>query len=232
MKKLWFLAVFVFILVGCGSAEIKLNNDGSGELIYKIAEDEYYASPRGFEKELKEMVESVNDEADEEVVVLKEVKEKDGILTAELTYKDIAAAMSSNIRHVTVSDILRYGPYLIEEMVDSEGNAIDLENEKIGDYTYLYFSENDFDEMTLEVPGEVKYISEGVELVEANKIATDNSSFTVIYEKKGSLNFGLIGLLAILLVVIAAFVLFKKGILSKKPSVQKETVVGGTVKDE
>lgn len=217
MKKLSFVFLFVLLmLAGCGTAEIELNKDGSGEVKYELPYDDSLYSVKEIEEEFKNMVEEANDEAGEKVMSLKKIKEKDGVLTAQIKFENGTYLKDAeNFVQVSVADMIRYNPSALEDLKDLDGKKIDLESKKVKDYTYLEFSDIDLEKMILTVPGEVKYVSNGVKLKDKKEdtIVTEKGAFIVVYEEKSGINFT--GIIIGLVVLIALFFLFKKGVFNK-----------------
>ncbi|MCD5324183.1 MULTISPECIES: hypothetical protein [Pontibacillus] len=205
MRRIIILFSFVLLfLTGCGTLEVELEKDGSGTAIFTMPLDEVSYSEEALMEEIQSGVEQANERAGENVLESKGMKTKDDKMIAKFEFDHISALHPDSLL-VSFSDMARYNPYQMERLspVDEE-EEFDHEAEAIQDLPVYYFTElNPSVETTLELPGEVKYVSHGVSLVEGekDKVTLQNSSGYIVYEPS---SFSLIGILIILLVVAGA----------------------------
>lgn len=207
MKKLLLAFVFTLtaaILAGCGSVHIDLDKDGSAKVTYQIPLENELYTLKDIEKEVKSSVESANEGAGEEVVKIKRIKEKDGVVTVDLQVKDIVST-SSNISQAPVKDMSRLYLDDILSLQDKDGEKIGSDKvENLGNYiVFVMDTDSSLTETKVTLPGKVLYVSDGVEIEDNKTVVTDESEITVIYKESGA-NF-LLPLLILVVIIAIGF---------------------------
>ena len=232
MKKLLasFMMLLVVLLTGCGTIEMELEKDGSGEVIYKLPKNNALYTIDELEEDIEDTLNMKNDDLEEDILKLKSVKEKDGTISIKISFKDFSALASTNSLLVPVEDMLRYDRSQLEDLEDLDGKVIDLENKKVKGYTYLTVSGIEADETIVKLPGKVKYMASGVELEDGKKdtIVTEGSSFSVVYEEGSSLG-GFIMPAVIVIIIVLGGIFFIRRYKARK--IEPTTIEGGTSQD-
>ena len=209
-----FLVLFLFLLTGCGSLHVDLNQDGSGAFHYSINANELY-NAQDIAMEIENSVEAQNQAAGEEIVVIKKIKEKDGGIEALIEVKQMFNGSNGGL-FATVKDILIYDPSILEglEAVSGDEKEPDFsEDSQLQDLAVVYLTGFDSAiETTISVPGKIAYISGG-DLVKGEKdtVAIDGYETTIIYEPGGvGISVVIAGVVILIIAVGIGFFLYKK----------------------
>lgn len=237
MKKrlglLLFLLLTIFSLTGCGTLDITLNEDGSGEFQYVFSENSFY-TPSEVKQEIEDAVDEINDSEGEGFAKIKKLKEKNGEVEAVIEIKKVFTKKDSSNLFATVQDILAYKPSILEDLEAVNGSKEEADfakDDKLKDLAVVHLRGlDDTIKTTVKVPGKVAYVSDGTLVKgEKNTVKVDGSSTTIVYKPGGS---GFPTILIVLLLVgvagIGTFLFMKKKKGNASPISSKE---GGIVEN-
>lgn len=210
------LLIFALFLTGCISIEMKINKNGSCDLKYEI-ETEGMIDTKEIEKQFKDSIDEANKNAGKTVAKLKDVKEKDGKVIANISVNHISF-IDDEAFLGKYSDLEKKYPNIINELKEAKSGK-SVEKGKIKGAGGLNAVRlwgistggGDLTKFTLILPGNVKYISSGVTFVDNKTVTLDGGYGVVLYEGGGGGGAGwLVFLLIIAAVVVVVVVLAGK----------------------
>lgn len=209
------LLAFVMLLTGCISIEMKVNKNGSCDLKYEIR-TEGMVSLSDVKGQLQASINEANEDAGKNVAKLKSVKEKDGVITAEISVSNVSF----------IDDGAYFGKYsdFKKEYPDKLGN---LREAKSGDpageddikgagglnavlVSGMESGGGDLTKFTMILPGTVQYVSSNVTMIDNKTVSLDSGYGLVLYKRGGGAGWLLYVLIIVVIAVVALVLLGKK----------------------
>lgn len=216
------LIAVIMLTTGCLSVDLKVGKNGSMDVTYTIDTSKTggMMSTKDIKNAIEQSVESINSTADKNIAKLKSVKENKSkkTITAVINIKDIND-MNDGSFFGKVKDYQKKKGRGLDNLVDTRNKSVD--EDKISSNLYMvYFpmvgaGQYDLMEVTVTVPGNIKYITDGGDIKKKNVAVFGNEYPLVVFKKGGGFPFWL------LIIVIAAVVIF---IMTKKKSAPTNTV--------
>jgi hypothetical protein len=207
----------VVMLSGCLSIDMKVGKNGSLDITYTIDTSQTggMVEFKDIKKAIEESVDSINDTADSKIAKLKSVKENKSkkTITAVIEVKDINK-MNDGSFFGTVKEYRKESGIGLDNLVDTKDKSVD--KKKISDNLHMvYFPMIGADqyslmEITVTVPGSIKYITDGGEITKKSTALFGNQYPLVVFKKGGGFPFWLL--------IIAAVAVFLILSGKKKPS--------------
>lgn len=210
------LLLIAFMLTGCLSIDMNVKKNGSVDITYTIDASQLQGliSTEDIKQTIEESVDDINDTAGKKIAKLKSVKEKNGTITAILNVSDIND-MNDGSFFGKVKEYRKDSGKGLNKLVDSKDKSID-EDKVSNNLHMVYFPMDGLDEyglveVTVTVPGSIKYITSGGEIEKGNTAVFNGQSPLVVYKQSGGFPIWLI-----LIVIIAIGFVFLRS--KKKPS--------------
>lgn len=209
------LLVFTLILAGCIRVEMKVNKDGSCDLKYEIRTEGMIGSDE-VKKQLESSINEANDEAGKNVAKLKNFKEKDGVITAEISLKDISF-MGDDAFFGKLSDFEKEFPGYLDNLKEAKkGEYIAREDIKgAGKLNVVMVAgvttTGELTEFKVILPGAVKYISSNVTLIDNNTVNVNSGYGIILYQSGGGAGWLVYLVVIALIVIVAVVIISNKG---------------------
>jgi len=208
--------MFALLLAGCIKIEMKVNKDGSCDLKYEIRTEGMIGSDE-VKTQLENSIKQANDEAGKNVAKLKGFKEKDGVITANISLSDISY-MGGDAFFGKLSDFEKeYPGYLDELMEAKKGEYVSRDKIKgAGRLNVVRVSgvtagSGDIIEFKVILPGTVKYISSNVTLVDSKTVNVNSGYGIILYERGGGAGWLVYVIVIAIVVVVLISVFGNKG---------------------
>lgn len=225
------LLLVVVMFTGCLSVDMKVSKNGSLDMTYTIDTSQLQGmmSFEDIEAAVEESINNMNDSSDKKIAKLKSIKENKGkkIITAIIEVSDINK-MGDDSFFGTVKDYRDEDGSGLDNLVNSKGRSV--EEEKVSDKLQMvYFpmggtEEYGLIEVTITVPGNIQYITDGGEITKKDTAVFYGSNPLIVFKKGGGFPFWLLILIA---VGVVFFVMKKKRPVASPINVAPAT--GGTV---
>lgn len=202
------LLMVVVMLSGCLSIDMKVGKNGSLDITYTIDTSQTggMVSTKDIKDAIEQSVDNINNTADSKIAKLKSVKENKGkkTITAVISVKDIND-MNDGSYFGTVKKYRKDNGRGLDNLVDTKNKSV--KENKVSDNLYMvYFpmtgaGQYDLMEVTVTVPGSIRYITDGGEITKKNT-AVFGSEYPLVVFKKGG------GFPLWLLIIAAVAVIF------------------------
>ncbi|MDI9500476.1 MAG: zinc ribbon domain-containing protein [Bacillota bacterium] len=217
------LSVFTLLLTGCISIEMKVNKNGSCDLKYEIR-TEGMVTLADAKQQLKSGVDEINEAAGKNVAKLKGIREKDGKIIADISISNLSY-LDGGAFFGKYSDFAKEYPYDLEELWDAKSDEpVNKDNIKgAGGLNAVRISgidtgAGDLTSFTLILPGNVKYISSNVTMVDDKTVTLGGGYGLVLYQRGGGAGW-LLYVLIILVVAVVVILIAGKAKKGRSPGV-------------
>lgn len=207
------LLMFTLFLAGCISIEMKVNDNGSCDLKYEIETQGMVGSDE-VKKQLESGIDGINEEAGSDVAKLKSFKEKGGVITANISLKDISY-MGDDSFFGKLSDFEKEFPGYLDNLQEAKkGESIARSDIKgAGKLNVLKVAgmtnDGELSEFKVILPGAVKYMSTNVSLVDSNTVNVNSGYGVIIYQRGGGGGGWFVYVLIIAIIIVVAVLVFK-----------------------
>jgi hypothetical protein len=209
------LLAFALLLTGCISIEMKVNKNGSCDIKYEI-KTEGMVSLAEVKKQFESGIDETNKAAGKNVAKLKNIKEKDGTITANISISNISY-MEDGAFFGKYSEFDKEYPQKLEALVDAKSGK-SVEKSKIkgtGGLNAVMLSGMDtgggeLTKFTMILPGSVKYTSSNVSVIDDKTVSLGSGYGVVLYKSGGGAGWLIIVLIIAAVVVVGFVILGKK----------------------
>jgi hypothetical protein len=201
------LLAFAMLLTGCVSIEMKVKKNGSCDLKYEIR-TEGMVRLSDVKKQLQNSIDEANENAGRNVAKLKDVKEKDGTVTAKISISNVSF-IDDGAFFGKYSEFSKEYPEKLETLVDAK-SGMPIERDGIkgtGGLNVIMLSGmetggGDLLDFKLILPGTVKYMSSNVSVIDDKTVSLSSGYGVVLYKRGGGAGW----LLYVLIIAAAAVV--------------------------
>lgn len=210
---IYLLLAFALLLTGCISIEMKVKNNGSCDLKYEI-KTEGMVGLAEVKKQLQSSIDEANESAGKDVAKLKNVKEKDGTITANISISNVAF-LDDEAFFGKYSDFKKEYPDKLVNIWEAKSgepvNADDIKGAGRLNVVMVAGMESgggDLTEFNIILPGDVKYMSSNVWMIDSKTVSMDGGYGFVMYQRGGA--GWLLYVLIIAIIVVAVIVIIGK----------------------
>lgn len=207
------LLMFTLFLTGCISIEMKVNKNGSCDLKYEIRIEGMGIDAGEVKDQLETSIDEANKYAGKKVVKLKSFKEKDGVITANISATNISD-MDDGAFFGKLSDFKKEFPDELGNLKEAKTDK-NIEKNAIKGASKLNVvrasgiaSGGELSEFKVILPGAVKYVSTNVALIDNNTVRINGGYGVIIYQRSGGAGW-LAYVLAIALIVVVSMAVIK-----------------------
>lgn len=200
-----FLFVALFLLAGCGTLNLEINKDGSGNAEVILPANEWITK-ESVEEEVKSQFE------DEEGISKVKVKEKKGQIIVTFRFDDVSR-LDNDTYQLPVGDLVVINDTRLVDLVKVNDKYEFKEGSS--DIFLQMDSLSDFNEVTIKLPGKILAHSDNVELTSDKELKVTSGGDLYIVYKQGS-SFGAI-ILSFFFIAVVAVAIVLVVLLRKKP---------------
>ena len=208
------LSAFALLLAGCIDIEMKVNNDGSCDLKYEIR-TEGMVSLSDVREQLESSIEDMNSGAGKKVAKLKDIKEKDGRIIANISVSNVSY-LAGDAWFGKYPDFVKEYPDYVERLYDAKsGEPVSADKIRgagglnVVKVDGMDTGGGDLSKFTLILPGEVKYMTSNVTMIDSKTVTVGGGYGVVLYSRGGGAGW-LVCVLVIAAIAVVVIVLAGK----------------------